>query len=149
MSKTETLIYFAYGSNLKNEQMDERNVTIYESQKGFIKDYKIEFNKESKDGSSKANITEIKGEIVWGVCFELDANGFENLRKFEKGYDEQEVIVYGENQEILFKAITFISTNTCDKLPTKDYLDRIVIGSKQHELPKDYIGKLEQQATKK
>jgi gamma-glutamylcyclotransferase len=148
MSDIKNLNYFAYGSNLKKAQMDERNVIIYRYQKGFIKDYKFEFNKESKDGSSKANITEITGEIVWGVCFELDAGVFENLRKFEKGYDEQEVVVYGENQEILFKAITFISTKICDKLPTKDYLDRIVTGAKQHELPNDYIEKLEQQATK-
>jgi gamma-glutamylcyclotransferase len=94
MSNTETLIYFAYGSNLKKEQMDERNVTIYNSHKGYIRDYKLEFNKKSIDGSSKANITESEGEIVWGVCFELDKVGFENLRKHEKGYEETEVVVY-------------------------------------------------------
>lgn len=149
MSVINTLIYFAYGSNLKKEQMDERNVAIYKSHKGFIKDYKLEFNKQSKDGSSKANITKLIGEIVWGVCFELDTNGFENLRKYEKGYEELEVTVYNENQESLFTAKTFISSKICDKLPTKDYLGKIIEGAKQHEIPEDYISKIEKQPTQK
>ncbi len=143
----KNLIYFAYGSNLKKEQMNQRNVIIYESHKGFIKDYKLEFNKESKYGSSKANITKAINEIVWGVCFELDIDGFENLRKCEIGYDEQEVVVCDENQEMLVIAKTFISNKICDKLPTKEYLDRIIEGAKQHELPEDYIKNLEEQLT--
>ncbi len=142
-----TLIYFAYGSNLKKEQMNERDVVIYKSHKGFIKNYKLEFNKKSIDGSSKANITKSEGEIVWGICFELDKEGFENLRKFEKGYDEQEVTVYDENQEILFTAKTFLSNKICDKLPTKVYLDKIIEGAKQQKLPEDYIKKVEKQPT--
>lgn len=147
MSNTETLIYFAYGSNLKKEQMDERNVVIYKSHKGFIKNYKLKFNKKSIDGSSKANITESEDETVWGICFELDFAGFENLRNHEKGYAEQEVIVYNENQEILFTAKTFVSNKICDKLPTKAYLDKIIEGAKQHELPEDYIENLQKQPT--
>lgn len=147
MSTINNVIYFAYGSNLKKEQMAERNVTIYNSHKGFIKDYKLEFNKKSIDGSSKANITESEGEIVWGVCFELDSEGFENLKKHEKGYEETEVVVYDENQKILFSAKTFISNKICDKLPTKTYLDRITIGARQHELPESYINTLKTQRT--
>ncbi len=149
MSNTETLIYFAYGSNLKKEQMAERNVTIYNSHKGFVKNYKIEFNKKSIDGSSKANITKFQDEIVWGICFELDEDGFENLRRFEKGYEELEINVYDENQKILFTARTFISNKICNKLPTKEYLDKIIEGAKQHKLPKDYINQLEKQPTQK
>ena len=148
MSNTETLVYFAYGSNLKTEQMNERNVVIYKSHRGFIKNYKLEFNKKSIDGSSKANITKFQGGIVWGICFELNIDGFENLRKYEKGYEEQEVIVYNENQEILFTAKTFISSKICDRLPTKDYLHKIIEGAKQHKLPEDYIKKIEKQQFK-
>ncbi len=143
MSTTNNLIYFAYGSNLKKEQMNERDVVIYKTYKGFIKNYKLEFNKKSIDGSSKANITKSDGEIVWGICYVLDADGFENLSKHEKGYEELEVIVYDENQEILFTAKTFISNKICDKLPTKEYLNIIIDGAKQHELPEDYVHKLE------
>lgn len=149
MSDTQTLIYFAYGSNIKKEQMNERNVVIYKSYKGFIKDYKLEFNKQSKDGSSKANITKAIGKIVWGICFELDTDGFENLKKYEKGYEELEVAVYNENQEILFTAKTFISNKICVKLPTNEYLQRIITGAKQHKLPEDYIKEIEKQLTQK
>ncbi len=147
MSTITNVIYFAYGSNLKKEQMAERNVAIYNSHKGFIRDYKLEFNKKSIDGSSKANLTESNGEIVWGVCFELDKEGFKNLREHEKGYEETEVVVFDENQKILFSAQTFISNKICDKLPTKEYLDKIIIGAKQHDLPKSYIKNLENQPT--
>ena len=145
MSITNNLIYFAYGSNLKKEQMNERDVVIYKTYKGFINNYKLEFNKKSIDGSSKANITKSDGEIVWGVCFELDSDSFENLKNYEKGYDEQDVIVFDENQNILLTAKTFVSNKICDKLPTKDYLDKIIEGAKQHGLPKEYIQELEMQ----
>ncbi|MDQ3749528.1 MAG: gamma-glutamylcyclotransferase [Acidobacteriota bacterium] len=117
----------------------------YNSHKGFIKNYKLEFNKKSIDGSGKANITESECEIVWGVCYELDVAGFENLRNHEKGYEELEIIVHDENQENLFSAKTFISNKTCDKLPTKDYLNKIIEGAKQHKLPEEYIKKIENQ----
>lgn len=149
MSNTETLIYFAYGSNLKKEQLNERDVVIYSSHKGFIKDYKLEFNKKSVDGSSKANIAKLQDGIVWGICFELDKEGFENLRRFEKGYEELEINVYDENQEILSTARTFISDKISNELPTKEYLDRIIQGAEQHKLPKDYINQLEKQPTQK
>ncbi len=149
MSITNNLIYFAYGSNLKKEQMNERDVVIYKTYKGFIKNYKLEFNKKSIDGSSKANITKSDGEIVWGICYELDAAGFENLRKHEKGYEELEIIVHDENQEIPFTAKTFFSNKICDQLPTINYLDKIIEGAKQHELPKDYIEKIEKQPIQK
>lgn len=149
MSVINPLIYFAYGSNLKKEQMSERDVVIYKTYKGFIKNYKLEFNKKSIDGSSKANITKSNGEIVWGICYVLDAAGFENLKKYEKGYEELEVTAYDENQEILFTAKTFISNKICDKLPTKEYLEKIIIGAEQHELPKDYINNLESQSTQR
>lgn len=149
MSTTNNLIYFAYGSNLKKEQMNEREIVIYESHKGFIKDYKLEFNKKSIDGSSKANITKVTGEIVWGICFELDTDGFEKLISYEKGYEELEVTVYNEDQEILSTAKTFISNKICDKLPAENYLNKIIEGAKQHKLPEDYIKKIEKQPTQK
>ena len=145
MSNIDRVIYFAYGSNLRKEQMAERNVVIYDSHIGFIKGYKLEFNKKSIDGSSKANITKFADEIVWGICYVLDVDGFENLKEYEKGYKELEITVYSENQEILFTAKTFISDKICAELPIKEYLNIIIGGAKQHELPQDHIQKLELQ----
>jgi gamma-glutamylcyclotransferase (GGCT)/AIG2-like uncharacterized protein YtfP len=139
------IYYFAYGSNLSKKQMKERNLTTYESHKGFIENYKLKFNKESKDGSSKANIIQEQSEKVWGVCYELDSEGFNNLKECEKGYNEQEILVFDENRKMLLIAKTFISNKICDKLPTKDYMDKIIEGAKQHELPEDYIKNLEKQ----
>jgi hypothetical protein len=39
-------------------------------------------NKESIDGSSKANITKSDSETVWGICYELDTDGFKNLKEY-------------------------------------------------------------------
>lgn len=46
-------------------------------------------------------------------------------------------------------AKTLISNKICNKLPTKEHLDKIIEGAKQHELPKDYIEKIEKQPIKK
>ncbi len=142
MSNIKPIIYFAYGSNLNKERMNNRVGIVFKTYGGFIKDYKLEFNKKSSDGSSKANLTEEIESEVWGVCYELDESGFEKLREFEKGYFEREVIVYNEKQELLAIAKTFVSDKICDKLPTKKYLNIIIDGAKQHELPEDYIQKL-------
>ncbi len=106
---------------------------------------KLEFNKKSIDGSSKANLTKANDSKIWGVCYELDEIGFEKLREFEKGYFEHEVAVYNEKKEILTNAKTFISDKICDRLPTKEYLGIIIDGAKQNEPPEDYVQKLERQ----
>lgn len=112
---------------------------------GFIKGYKLEFNKKSIDGSSKANLTKANESEVWGVCYELDEIGFEKLRELEKGYFEHEVTVYNEKREILTSAKTFVSDKICDRLPNKEYLNIIIDGAKQNKLPENYIEKLEVQ----
>lgn len=68
--------YFAYGSNMDLKQLTDRVGLIYNKSTGFIKNYAFFYNKKSEDGSSKANIVNSNGYFTYGICFEIDVDGF-------------------------------------------------------------------------
>jgi hypothetical protein len=140
------IYYFAYGSNLLKERLKNRIRIYHEHHKGFIKNHSLIFNKRSIDKTSKANIEYRKGCNVWGVCYEIDPEGFDKLAKIEKGYEIKEIAVFLQNDEAKFiVANTFISSDLSKNPPAKEYVDLIVRGAKEHDLPDDYI----RQITKK
>jgi cation transport regulator ChaC len=62
--------YFAYGSNLSKEQMEERIGSSREARVAWLTGYRLVFNKRSKkDGTGKANIVPAAGATVWGVVY--------------------------------------------------------------------------------
>ena len=146
----ERMYYFAYGSNLKKERLQEkieekkkeRNkpylIAFHTYYKGFLKGYEFVFNKKSIDGTSKANIRKSGDKSkVWGVCFEMDNEAFELLKEFENGYETQEVQIRTDFYVII--AETFISNNVSDIPPDKNYIKKIIDGAKEMALPEEYI----------
>lgn len=132
------LYYFAYGSNLKRNRLRERVGFVHTYHKGFIKDYSLVFNKKSIDESSKANIRS-NGSKVWGVCYELDDDGYEKLKGHEEGYNERDVAVYDEEDKLFIIAKTFTSKQISENAPKKDYVKLIIEGAKENDLPETYI----------
>lgn len=65
--------YFAYGSNMLRERMIARGVVLLDAGKAAqLLGYRLEFNKVSSDGSSKANLMLDPGAITWGTAFTVD-----------------------------------------------------------------------------
>jgi hypothetical protein len=145
------IYYFAYGSNLKKDQLIERiNQSKKESDKqyltpfhmyhmSFLKGYKLKINKKGDDGTSKANICEaIEKDKVWGVCYEMDKDAFLLLNDYEIGYVPIDVLTETTDGQLI-KAKTFISTKITDTLPDPEYVKTIIDGAKEMGLPDDYI----------
>lgn len=145
ISDKEKCLYFAYGSNMDEQQMSDRKAPYYSKQKAVLPDYALAFNKRSiKDNSGKANIIAKKGSFVYGIVYELDKASFNNLIKFERGYDSVEFYMrFLESGEIV-KCTAFICRDCGENIkPTQEYFDKIITPLKKNEFPVEYIQEIE------
>ncbi len=83
------MLYFAYGSNMSLEQMNERITegggTFSVVGRGVLRDYELRFNKASCQDASIgfANVVEKPGSVVEGILYEVDEKGMSLLDAFE------------------------------------------------------------------
>lgn len=141
----DTVLYFAYGSNLNKQQMTDRTGQLPEAQKATLPDYRFVFNKIScKDHTLKANIEPADGETVFGVVYSCNSDDMKEISEKEGApnhYSPEWVRVETENGSVL-EAKTYIA---CEKYiqehghPSDEYVDLIVTGAEEHGLPAEYI----------
>ncbi len=142
--------YFMYGSNLQEKQLQERLRDIEKSepkivdwylgkQRCQLKGYKFVYNKYSnKDSTAKANLLASEGSVVEGVAILLEAGSMEKFMDcWEQGYDVVKVILWIGNDS--FEAVTCISNKLTDEEPSKKYVEKILIGAKENDLPEEYV----------
>lgn len=134
----QMMYYFAYGSNMSKEQMTNRGVSIDTAVRCELPGYRFLYNKESIDGSSKANIKKEEGSVVHGVCFLIDQESFEKLKDVEKGYTTLKITANDSDMNVV-QAETFISDKIWNHDPKKYYVEIIVKGATEYNLPEDYI----------
>ena len=145
-------LYFAYGSNMctKRLQAADRCPDAKVISTGHILEHALKFNKRSADGSGKANAcrTGEPTDIVYGVLFEFGGASRSQLAKAEgvgKGYQECGVNVILKDRKVT--AISFLADPDAmqDGLKPYDwYLDMLVAGAREHNLPVEYIEALAQ-----
>jgi gamma-glutamylcyclotransferase (GGCT)/AIG2-like uncharacterized protein YtfP len=138
-----TVLYFAYGSNLKSERMRERIPSARREAVGFLDHHRLVCNKRGRDGSAKANLVRAAGHRVWGVLYRIERAHLTRLDGFESGYRRVEVDIRtaaGHAQ----RAATYRSDRiTRDPVPFDWYRGMILEGAREHGLPEDYLSVLE------
>ena len=84
---SDTLCYFAYGSNMNPERMKERGAHFTSIDSYKLRGYSLKFNKISfeKPCTGCANIVPDEMGVVEGVLYKITVQGLYNLDKFE-GY---------------------------------------------------------------
>jgi len=136
-------LYFAYGSNMSSERLRSRSTSVKVIGRAFLNDWKIVFNKRSRDGSGKANLVESPGNVTWGVLYEICNSDLDTLDRVEGGYQRITVKVQQPCGKMV-EAVTYRSENlTNDPLPYKWYKELLLSGAREHNLPQDYIAYLE------
>jgi cation transport regulator ChaC len=139
LAQIERYFYFAYGSNLSTGQINDRIKYVHNQYKAKLSNYSFVYNKKSTDGTSKANLEKIDGAVTWGLCYEIDRYQFDYLKKnYELGYDVIEVWVDSDSMGKIM-AKTFISKSLTEAYPSSKYVDVIVTGARENQLPDDYI----------
>lgn len=133
------MYYIAYGSNINIVKLSNRigsdNFTFLNVIE--LKDYKLYFNKISKDNSGKANIVNTLNSIIYCNLYEIKPDVISKLDKIE-GYK------YGYDKLYLDSdTFTYIATNTSDSIKPYDwYLHTIIDGMISFNYPKWYIDEI-------
>ena len=137
-----TVWYFAYGSNMNRAQMRSRAGEILDEQPARLEKYEVLFNKKARGGSATANIRPAPGKTVYGVLYKIHDSAFRNLDRFEgvpEHYRRIEVnVTNGAGEKIAAQA--YIATKVEKGLrPAPHYLQTILEGAGEHDLPAEYI----------
>jgi len=155
--------YFAYGSNLSQLQMKERDISIKKSIQAELPGWKLAFTIYSETWrGGVADILPEPDKRVKGVVYTIEKEDLESLDhyegrlvennmergmyrrqympvKTEKGW--KTVLTYVVNKAIEHK-------KKIDLKPSREYLDTIVSGALEHSIDGEYVKKLKAIDTK-
>lgn len=141
----ETVIYFAYGSNMATARLRKRIPSCKPLSIATLPDHTLRFHKRGKDGSGKCNaFAGGGGNSVIGVLFSFDLAEQVDLDRAEgvgRGYERAEVTVI-KDQNCTQKAMTYLATADYidGKLqPYGWYKNFVLAGGWEHGLPPEYI----------
>jgi gamma-glutamylcyclotransferase (GGCT)/AIG2-like uncharacterized protein YtfP len=137
---------FAYGSNMCSGRLREYKVTPEEpGRTAVLRDYRLVFNKESRDGSGKANVEIQTGSAVWGVLHSIKEVDLRRLDTGEVGYRRQRVVIYTSDGTATETWIYIATSPSGDRglRPYTWYKRFLVEGGKAHSLPQEHINALE------
>ena len=142
--------YFAYGSNMNTARVADRKLRTTNTQGGFIKGFRLAFNKCSRDhaGIGHANIERAEDSRVEGVLYELtDQEEILKMDPFEKApwnYGRDVIPVVTHSGELIW-AWTYFANSALkqeDLRPSADYLAHLLAGKRW--LSSDYFEFLSQ-----
>jgi gamma-glutamylcyclotransferase len=136
--------YFAFGSNMLTERLRARCPSAHPIGTGYAQGYRVRFSKRSDDGSGKATLVWAAGHNAFGVLFTIAATDVAALDKAEgKGYRRDDVFEISHfPMGHRLTAATYHARPAAiheGLRPYDWYLDLIVAGARQHELPQEYV----------
>ncbi|MFY9447020.1 MAG: gamma-glutamylcyclotransferase [Dethiobacteria bacterium] len=89
------------------------------------------------------------GDVVWGVLYEVDSKHLSDLDRIEGGYKRINISITLPNGKRL-EAQTYQSDKlTGDPVPFDWYKNLFVQGAREHNLPQDYIDRLNEIPSRK
>jgi len=134
--------YFAYGSNMLFSRLRSRAGSANKIGVGQLKDYRVVFNKQSADGSAKANLLHSSGDQTWGVLYRIARADLRKLDRAEKDYSRMSVSVIGPNGKTM-DAITYVSNKIARvQQPLSCYKQLVISGAQENDLPQAYVSYL-------
>ena len=143
--------YFAYGPNMFTFGLEKKIGGVEILGIGKLFKYILEFNVPSPDDSLKANalFTGNNEDEVIGIVFKINTNRKEDLDKAEGlgiGYTEKEIEIELIEKEEKLNAFTYVANNIDNSGSSKPYdwyLELIIKGAEEHQLPKEYVSKIQ------
>ena len=146
---TETVYYFAYGSNMATRYLTNiRHIPSYYSTYGQLKHYAVRFNMPGIPPLEPAfaNLVAAEDKVAHGVIHEIARQDLARLTGSEgAGYQLTEVTVLTGDRGSLTAFTLVGGDNSLVAIPSQRYLDLLIEGAEQHRLPAAYITALRQQ----
>jgi hypothetical protein len=148
------MLYFAYGSNMNWQQMQERCPSACFAGVALLADHKLAFTRKSvKRGCGVADAVREDGRKIWGVVYEIDdldvgkldlSEGYRPNRE-KNSYWRRECLVLldGDEQRPLTASSYFGDPQPAPPLPNREYKRLIISGARHWHLPEEYVRDLE------
>ena len=138
--------YFAYGSNMNWPQMQRRCRSSQFICVGRLNDYQFGITRHSglRDCGT-ANVYPAKGQVVWGVVYDVRDEDLAILDGFEDGYRREILPIYSaENGQQPLAALVYVAAIEENvPRPSAEYRRLIVEGARHWQLPLSYLALLE------
>ena len=132
------MLYFAYGSNLNHEQMQERCKDSKYIKNFFLEGYKLSFCAISSSYGA-ANIVKKSGSKVPGGVWEISINDEKELDYYEGFPINYTKVFFKLNGE---KVMFYIMKRQYSfKPPLRQYVDTIIQGYQDCNLDREYLKK--------
>ena len=140
----DTLVYFAYGSNMSVCRLKGRVSSAKPVGIGWLPKHKLMFRKRSQDGSGKCDIAPSDACRVFGVLFEIHSCQEKALDQYEglcHGYLKKGCSVQVDEGRCMPAFVYYAAaTHVDDKLkPYTWYLKHVIIGANEASLPRTYV----------
>jgi len=145
----ETLMYFAYGSNLHPVRLGERVPSSELVDVGRLPGHRLRFHKRGRDGSGKCDAvrTGVADDVVWGAVFRLAAHERPQLDAAEglgHEYHLHDTVVEGRTRRHTVFTYLAHPATLDDALRPYDWYHRLVLaGARLHEFPASYVEVIE------
>jgi len=153
MNKPSLFYFFSYGSNMFFERVRRRVPSVKVVQNHCLRAFELQFNKESIDGSVKANVMKADADTcVHGIIHSIAWNEKKYLDKAEglgNGYDLAyfHAEVAGKKRKIGFYVASDPEYLVSGE-PYAWYLNYVQWGARENQLPEAYITMLDDMASK-
>ena len=142
---SRTVWHFAYGSNMNRAQMLARTGKILEEHNASLPNYQVRFNKKVRGGTAGANIQPMSGKTVHGVLYKIEESSMRSLDRYEgvpDHYRRIEVQVTPEGGQPVPAQIYIAQKVEKGLRPSAPYLQAMLDGAGEHNLPASYIGEI-------
>ncbi len=136
---------FAFGSNMCSGRFRDYSVVPEGGGRAaLLQDYRLCFNKRSRDGSGKANVERYSGGEVWGVLYTISEPHLKVLDEGEgPGYYREKLRLCTPDGEEAWVYLAHRSAKDSTLRPYSWYKRFLVEGAREHSLPASYIDALE------
>ena len=145
---SETLWYFAYGSNLDpGTFLGRRRMEPLETRVGRLEGFELRFDLPVGPGEwGVANVAPLSGADVWGVIYRLTHPDAERLDRSEgvpHGAYTRLVVAVRDLAGESVNAFTYRSERGREgRKPSRRYLGLLLAGARHHGLPDEYVARL-------
>ncbi len=135
------VLYFAYGSNMCTPRLVDRLPKVSVVGSARLSEWGLSFHKRSVDGSGKCTLHRVPGGLSHGALFELSEGCAKELDRVEgPGYERIEVRTSAAGDNLAaFTYVARASWVDTSLRPYNWYLDLVLAGAREHELPQQYV----------
>ena len=141
------MYYYAYGSNLSSRYIRYYCPSAAFVMKADLPNFQVEFRhySENRQGGI-SSIIEAPGELVQGVIYEVPEQELMDLDILESVpeglYTRETFLLLGEDGQWHKADLYRVSNPTGPSPPSKESLDDMIEGAREHELTPEYTAKL-------